>query len=129
MSMNAPMVKGDKKPGCLTETLIGAGTVVAGDILFSGGLRIDGEVRGNVRALDGAAGTLVIGEQGRVDGDIDVARLIVNGGITGRVDAAESVRLQSKARLICDMAYAVAEIHAGAVVQGRLLQRPRAGSE
>lgn len=123
------IAKAEKKAACPTETLIGAGTVIAGDILFSGGLRIDGEVRGNVRALDDEAGTLVIGEKGRVEGDIDVACLIVNGGVTGRVAASEFVRLQSKAQLNGDVAYAVAEIHLGAVVQGRLLQWPRAGSQ
>lgn len=120
------MVKAEKKPVCPVETLIGAGTVIAGDILFSGGLRIDGEVRGNVRAFDGEAGTLVIGEKGRVDGNIDVARLVVNGLVRGRVATGEFIRLQAKARLDCDVEYGIAEIHSGAVVQGRLLQRPRA---
>lgn len=114
----------DKKAACPTESLIGAGTVVAGDICFCGGLRIDGEVRGNVRALDSEAGTLVIGEKGRVEGDIDVARLIVNGQVTGRVAASEFVRVQSKAQLKGDVDYAAAEIHLGAVVQGLLLPRP-----
>ena len=106
-----------------SETLIGAGTVLSGDIVFSGGLRIDGEVRGNVRARDGQAGTLVIGEQGRIEGDIDVARLIVNGLVTGRVDASELLRLRSTARIDCDVTYALAEIDPGAVIRGQLLQR------
>ncbi len=106
-----------------TETLIGAGTVLSGDIVFSGGLRIDGEVKGNVRARDGQTGTLVIGELGRIEGDIDVARLIVNGLVAGRVDASEFVRLQSKARIACDLVYSLAEIHPGAVVHGQLVQR------
>lgn len=103
--------------------LVSAGTVVAGDIHFSGGLRIDGEVRGDVRALDGRSGTLIIGEKGRVVGNIEVTRLVVNGLVTGRVGAMESVRIQSKACLHCDVEYASVEIHAGAVVQGHLLQR------
>jgi cytoskeletal protein CcmA (bactofilin family) len=106
-----------------TETLIGAGTVLSGDIVFSGGLRIDGEVRGNVRTRDGQAGTLVIGEQGRIDGDIDVARLIVNGLVTGRVDASELIRLRSTARIDCDVSYALAEIDPGAIIRGQLVQR------
>lgn len=106
-----------------SETLIGAGTILTGDIVFSGGLRIDGEVRGNVRALDSRSGTLVIGEQGRIEGDVDAARIIVNGAVTGRVDASEFIRLQSKARIACDVVYALAEIHSGAVVCGQLLQR------
>lgn len=112
-----------------SETLIGAGTVLAGDIVFSGGLRIDGEVRGNVRALDDGSGTLVIGEQSRVASDVDAARVIVNGAVTGRGDAREFIRLQSKARINCNVVYAQAEIHRGAVVCGQLLQRPAAAPE
>lgn len=112
-----------------SETLIGAGTVLTGDIVFSGGLRIDGEVRGKVRALDGGSGTLVIGEQGRIEGDVDAARVIVNGAVTGRVTASEFIRLQSKARIDCDVVYGQAEIHRGAVVSGQLLQRPAAAGE
>ena len=115
--------KADKKNVSHAGSLIGAGTVVSGDILFCGDLRIDGEVRGNVRSVDGQPGTFVIGEKGRVDGDIEVAHLVVNGSVTGRVDASEFLKLQSKAHVNCDVDYSVAEIHSGAVIQGRLLQR------
>lgn len=57
------LAKADGKHAGHSESLVAAGTVVAGDILFSGGLRIDGEVRGNVRSLDGHPGSLVIGEK------------------------------------------------------------------
>lgn len=115
----------DKKHARLapTETLIGAGTVLSGDIVFSGGLRIDGEVKGNVRARDGQAGTLVIGEQGRIEGDIDVARLIVNGLVAGRVDASELIQLRSTARIDSDVTYALVEVDPGAVIHGQLVQR------
>lgn len=106
-----------------TETLIGAGTVLSGDIVFSGGLRIDGKVIGNVRARDGGGGTLVIGEQGEIEGDIDVAHLIVNGLVAGRVDASELIQLRSTARIDSDVTYARAEIDPGAVIRGQLAQR------
>ncbi|MBI5109099.1 MAG: polymer-forming cytoskeletal protein [Rhodocyclales bacterium] len=105
------------------ETLIGVGTRLSGDIVFSGGLRIDGEVKGSVRTREAQAGTLVIGEHGRIEGDIDVARLIVNGQVTGRVDASELLRLRATARIDCDVTYALAEIDPGAVIRGQLLQR------
>lgn len=121
--------KADAKVAGHTESLVGAGTVVAGDIVFSGGLRIDGEVTGEVRARDGQAGTLVIGEQGRVHGRIKVARLIVSGLVSGGAEATEFVRLQAKARVQGDLVYAAAEIHGGAVVQGRLLPRQLAAAD
>jgi len=123
------MFNKDSKPQNRIDTLIGAGTTITGDIAFSGGLRIDGEVRGNVRALDSQSGTLVIGELGRIEGDVDAARVIVNGAVTGRVAASEFIRLQSKARIDCDVVYGQAEIHRGAVVSGQLLQRPAAKGE
>ena len=42
------------------DSLIGAGTSLTGDVTFSGGLRVDGEIRGNVRAADGQPATLVL---------------------------------------------------------------------
>lgn len=124
--MKALFDKTGKQHANPIESLIGAGTVLSGHIVFSGGLRIDGEVRGNVRSADGQANTLVVGEKGRIEGDIEVARLIVNGLIKGRVDATEFIKLQSKAQVDCDLVYAVAEIHSGAVIHGRLAQGPRA---
>ncbi|MDP1611773.1 MAG: polymer-forming cytoskeletal protein [Sulfuritalea sp.] len=110
------------------ETLIGAGTVLAGDIVFSGGLRIDGEVKGNVRSRDGMPGTLVIGAQGRIEGDVDVARLVVNGLIAGRVDSSELLQLRSTARIDSDVSYALAEIDPGAIIRGQLAQRQGAAT-
>ena len=54
------------------DSLIGAGTTVSGDVVFEGGLRIDGTVLGNVSTVDGESGTLVVTEQARIDGEIDV---------------------------------------------------------
>lgn len=111
----------NEKPAGHTESLIAGGTVIAGDILFSGGLRIDGEVRGSIR---GEMGTLVVGETGRVEGDVYVARLIVSGTVAGSVIARDVVRLLAKARVECELTYGTAEIHPGAVIEGRLVQRP-----
>lgn len=116
------LAKTDKKHHGSIGSLVGAGTLVSGDLLFSGGLRIDGEVRGNVRVAEGQSGTLVIGEQGSIEGHIEVDHLVVHGLVVGRVDARQSVTLHATARLKCDLTYARAEIHLGAMIQGRLLQ-------
>ncbi len=109
-------------PAARIDSVLGAGTVVTGDIHFAGELRIDGEVRGSVRNRDGQSGTLVVGAEGRIDGDIEVARLVVNGQISGRIVADEHLMLQAKARVCCDVEYASVEILPGAVIHGRLLQ-------
>jgi cytoskeletal protein CcmA (bactofilin family) len=116
----------DEQRTARCESLIARGTSLVGDVEFSDGLRIDGEVQGCIR---GMTGTLVIGETGRVAGDVEVARLIVSGVVTGRVIVRDLIRLQTKARLECDVVYGMAEIHSGAVIQGRLIQRPAVQDE
>jgi len=102
------------------DSLIGAGTVVHGDITFTGGLRIDGQVQGNVVASDGEPGTLVISEQARVDGEIRVSHVVVNGTVNGPVAANDYLELQAKSRVAGDVTYKTLEMHVGAVIEGRL---------
>lgn len=102
------------------DSLIGAGTTVSGDVVFTGGLRIDGAVCGNVSTVNGESGTLVVSEQARVDGEINVSHVVVNGAINGPVTASDFLELQAKARVVGDVEYRSLEMHLGAVVQGRL---------
>ncbi len=102
------------------DSLIGAGTVVDGNISFSGGLRIDGQVRGNVTASNGEPCTLVVSEQARIEGEIRVSHVVINGTVNGPVTADDYLELQPKARVTGDVAYRQIEMRVGAVVQGRL---------
>lgn len=111
----------EKKPQNRIDSLIGAGTCVEGNIGFSGGLRIDGEVRGDVQARDGSSSILVLSESACIEGRVAVAHLVVNGTIRGPVIATDSLELQPKARIVGDVTYAVIEMHQGAVIEGRLV--------
>lgn len=102
------------------DCLIGAGTTVTGDVSFTGGLRIDGVIRGNVTTANGEAGTLVVSEQARVDGEINVSHVVVNGMVNGPITANDFLELQAKAKVVGDIEYRTLEMHLGAVVQGRL---------
>jgi cytoskeletal protein CcmA (bactofilin family) len=102
------------------DCLIGAGTIVHGDISFSGGLRLDGRVEGNVTAANEGSATLVVSEQARVDGDIKVSHVVINGSVNGQITAKDYLELQAKARVTGDVAYRTLEMHLGAVLQGRL---------
>lgn len=108
------------KPKNRIDCLIGAGTVVDGNITFTGGLRVDGQVRGNVLSADGNPGTLVLSEQGQIEGEIRVSHVVINGTVEGPVHAAEYVELQAKANVTGDVYYKTIEMQLGAVVQGRL---------
>ena len=102
------------------DCLIGAGTTVQGVVTFTGGLRIDGIVRGNVTTANGESGTLVVSEQARVDGEIKVSHVVVNGMVNGPIVANDFLELQAKANVQGDIEYRTLEMHLGAVVQGRL---------
>jgi len=104
------------------DSLIGVGTVVSGDVTFTGGLRIDGVVRGNVVAANGEPSTLVISEQAKVDGEIRVSHVVINGTVNGPLFAKDYLELQPKARVVGDVTYKTVEMHVGAVIRGRLTQ-------
>lgn len=114
------MFKKKSGPRTTIDSLIGATTRMEGDVVFTGGLRIDGHVRGDVIASEDVAGLLVIGESGRVDGNIVAQHLIVNGAIQGTVTVSGLVELQPKAKVSGELRYRSIEIHRGAVVEGIL---------
>ena len=103
------------------DSLIGTGTTIEGNVTFTGGLRIDGHVKGNVKATGSKPGTLVISELAKVEGDIDVAHVVVNGTVAGPVRATEYVELLPKARVTGNVVYKSIEIHVGAIVMGQLI--------
>ena len=103
------------------DSLIGAGTVVQGNVMFAGGLRIDGAVDGKVATANNAPGTLVISEHARVDGEVKVSHVVINGSVSGPVIANDYLELQAKARVNGDVAYRALEMHVGAIVQGKLM--------
>ena len=117
------------KPQNRIDCLIGAGTVIEGNITFAGGLRVDGKVRGNIMAADDKPGTLVLSEQAQIEGEIHVSHAVINGTVTGPVHATEYVELQAKANVTGDIYYKTLEVQLGAVVQGRLVYQNEGKSE
>ncbi|MGE5470175.1 MAG: bactofilin family protein [Bacteroidota bacterium] len=116
--------KTESKPQGRIDSLIGVGTQIEGNVRFTGGLRIDGEVKGSVEAAEGASSsTLVLSEQARIEGSVSVAHLVTNGTVVGPVTVSESLELQSRARIVGDVDYAIIEMHQGAVIEGRLVHR------
>jgi cytoskeletal protein CcmA (bactofilin family) len=113
--------KKHSKPQTQIDSLIGAGTTIEGNLNFSGGLRIDGQINGNVVAAQGKPSTLVLSEHAQVNGEVNVTHLVINGSINGSVYASEYMELQSKAKINGDVHYATLEIQLGAIVDGRLI--------
>ena len=117
------MFRKQSKPQNRIDSLIGATTRIEGNVFFSGGLRIDGTVRGNVCALPEQPVTLVVSEHARVDGEVQVSHLVVNGTINGPVHAGESLELQANSRVKGDIHYNSVEMQQGAIVEGRLVHQ------
>ena len=118
------MFRRESKPQNRIDSLIGATTRIEGNVFFSGGLRVDGAVRGNVAGLPDQPATLVVSEQARIDGEVQAAHVVVNGTINGPVDARETLELQPGSRVRGDIHYKSIEIQQGAVVEGRLVHHP-----
>jgi len=100
------------------RSLIGEGTVVCGELRFSEGLRIDGEVQGDVIADTASGSLLVISEKALVRGKVNAAHVIINGRIEGPVVSSTLLELQPKACIVGDVRYEVLEMHPGATIDG-----------
>jgi len=114
------------KPCNTIDTLVGAKTELKGDISFTGGLRVDGKVRGNITAKGDGNSTLVLSEHAVVVGNVTVPHIITNGSIKGNVRAVERIELQPKAEIAGDVYYKVIEMALGAVVNGNLVREATA---
>jgi cytoskeletal protein CcmA (bactofilin family) len=113
--------KKHSKPQNRIDTLIGVGTVIDGNVNFAGGMRVDGQINGNITGSSDKPTTLVLSEHGSVNGDVDVTHLVVNGVICGAVTAGEYLELHAKARVTGDVNYKSLEIQVGAILEGRLI--------
>jgi cytoskeletal protein CcmA (bactofilin family) len=109
-----------KKKQPTIKSLIAQGSCIEGNLTFTDGLRIDGEVIGDIRAAKGGASLLVISESATVTGHIDADHVIINGRVTGPVHASELLELQPKAKIAGDVSYKALEMHQGAVITGQL---------
>ncbi len=112
----------NKRKMVKVDTLVGEGTCVAGDITFSGGLHVDGTVRGNIIAEGGdATALLVVGEHGKVEGEVRVPHVIISGSVSGDVRAMESVELATHAQVTGNIYYTRIEMAMGAEVNGQMI--------
>ena len=102
------------------RSLIGEGTVVNGPLRFTDGLRIDGEVQGDVLGAPEGATLVVISDKAKVTGMVKAAHVIINGQVTGPVEASAMLELQPLARVSGQIRYELLEMHPGALIDGEL---------
>ncbi|HEY9199542.1 MAG TPA: polymer-forming cytoskeletal protein [Gammaproteobacteria bacterium] len=105
------------------DTLVGQLAEITGDIRFSGGLHVDGSIKGDVIATSEADAVLILSEHGRIEGDVRVPNIVLNGIVVGDVHAAERIELAAKARVTGNVFYNLFEMAIGAEVNGNLVHR------
>ena len=107
------------------DTLVGQGTEINGDLVFSGGLHVDGKINGNVIAEEGSTAMLILSEFGRIEGEVKVPNMVLNGEIVGDVYGSVRVELAPKSRIKGSVYYNVIEMAIGAEVNGNLVHQPQ----
>ncbi len=118
----------NEKPCNTIDSLVGVKTDIKGDIVFTGGLRIDGKIKGNITAKGDGNSTLVLSEHAVVLGNVTVPHIIVNGTIKGNVRAAERIEMQHKGEITGDVYYKVIEMAMGATINGSMVREVGEGS-
>lgn len=103
------------------NTLLGQQTEIQGDIRFSGGLHVDGTVKGNVSADNDGRSMLSLSESGVIEGAVSVPYVVLNGTVAGDVLSSEHVELAAKARITGNVHYNLLEMAVGAEVNGQLV--------
>ncbi len=103
------------------DTLIGQGTVINGNLEFSGGLHVDGKIIGNVIAEEGSDALLILSEFGHIEGEVKVPNMVLNGEIIGDVFGSNRVELAPKSCINGSVYYNLIEMAIGAQVNGGLI--------
>jgi len=113
---------GNKKSKSIKiETLVGSAMEIQGDLVFSGGLHVDGKIVGNVIAEENSHSMLILSDQGQIEGEVRVPYVVLNGQVTGNVYAGERVELSKQGRVKGNVYYNLLEMAMGAEVNGNLV--------
>ena len=114
----------DIKEGLLSG-FVGNGTSLTGEASFKGMLRVDGHLSGQVKS---EGGTLIVGNNGQVDADIEVAIATIHGTVNGDINASQRLELGRAAKVNGNIQTPSLIIEQGAVFEGscRMVQQKAA---
>ena len=110
------MLKSTSYEGTRSEeaTVISKGVKIEGKLSCSGNIRLDGEVQGDISSQ----GVVIVGENGKVNGQINADNITIGGKVTGTVKAKDKVVLEAKANLKGDITTKTLIVESGAVFNG-----------
>ncbi len=104
------------------NAFLGSGTVYQGKLNFQGSVRIDGVFTGEVQS----EGTLIIGKDARVEGQVRVGQLILSGNVQGEVVAVKKAVLHKTANLVGSLVAPVLMVEEGARMEGQISMKASA---
>lgn len=115
--------KSKKSRSRRVDTVIGRTTTIKGDLSFAGTLHVEGTIIGDVKADEGEDATLVLDENGLVEGSVNVSTVLINGAVDGDIFATEHAELMAGARINGNVYYDLLEMAVGSEVNGNLVHR------
>lgn len=105
------------------SSLVADNLEIVGDVLFSGGLRVDGKIEGNVLGKDGERSLLVLSEKGSIVGRVRAYDAVINGKISGDLEVEHFLELQANAHVSGNIIYRQIQMECGAAIDGQLEKR------
>ena len=121
--------KGENRKTTRMDTLVGPQSEVSGDVKFTGGLHIEGTIKGNVIAENDGNSLVQLSESGTIEGEVRAPFIVLNGVVIGDVHGGEHVELASKARVAGNVYYNLIEMAVGAEVNGKLVHTQSSDDE
>jgi cytoskeletal protein CcmA (bactofilin family) len=113
--MTQPARRADTSMVGEINTLLGRGSEFEGKLTFEGTVRIDGTLKGEVFSDD----VLIVGEGARVEAEIDVGEIIIQGMVVGNIRAKRSIEILTPGRVKGDLSTPSLQIDKGVIFEGR----------
>ena len=101
-------------------TIIGPGTIVKGEVISKGTIRIEGTVSGRIQCDD----TIVIHDTGKVQADLIGGQVIIGGQVEGNIFAHDRLEVTSKGKIVGDITSPRVSIAEGVIFEGRCTMKP-----
>ena len=101
-------------------TLIDKDIVISGDTSYTGGIRIDGKMIGNLKVHGEEDSLLIMGHGSKITGDVDVEKAIINGEINGNIKCHDYLELNTNSVVNGSIEYDIIEVQEGAKITGDL---------
>lgn len=123
------MFRRDSRTDAVIDSLLSGRTRIQGDVVFSGGLHLDGAVTGSVRAAGEGSSRLVVSESAVIEGSVEAAVVELHGTVRGDISARERVVLGPAAKVEGNLVYGAIEMAAGAHIKGKLVKLTDTGPQ